>query len=239
MGQSGGNVQPVEDAITDLGLRHSLLTPFTSFVAVDQEVANRTGQSDQVRQPLPMPQGVSNLAVAQETRALKSVSGYGMGMMGSLGTGSGGAGRGLMGAPAAAPMRMKRMAVEDADEAAPKEAKVEKAKDDRRAEPTKPVTSPAVIVASTPAGLQSPELLVAALKTRLAAIKWDEAPRHAAAQLTLRLTVDAAGKVVAVDIVSGDAALGAFVKAKLAGLTSGAKATAKPATLTVTLRVGG
>jgi hypothetical protein len=59
-----GGGQLVEDAITDLGLRHNLLTAFTSFVAVDHEVVNRTGESTSVRQPLPMPEGVSNLAVA-------------------------------------------------------------------------------------------------------------------------------------------------------------------------------
>jgi hypothetical protein len=117
-----------------------------------------------------------------------------------------------------------------------------KAKDDRRAEPAaKPkastVSPPAAIVTSTPANLQSPELLLAALKTRLGAIKWDEAPRHAPGQLVLRLTVDAAGKVVAVDVVSGDAALGAFLKAKLTGMTSGAKASGKVGTMSVALRV--
>lgn len=231
-----GGGQPVEDAITDLGLRHSLLTPFTSFVAVDQEIANRTGQSEQVRQPLPMPQGVSNLAVAQETR-MRSISSYGS--LGAVGRGSGGGGRGLAApAPAAAPMMAKRMAVEsEADEAAPKEAKAEKAKDDRRAEPSRAAAPTATVVTTTPAGLQSPELLIAALKTRLVSVDWSHAPR-ATKPLTLRLTVDAAGKVIAVDVVSGDAALGAHVKAKLAGLTSGAKASTKTGTLTLTLRVG-
>jgi Ca-activated chloride channel family protein len=231
-----GGGQPVEDAITDLGLRHSLLTPFTSFVAVDQEIANRTGQSEQVRQPLPMPQGVSNLAVAQETR-MRSISSYGS--LGAVGMGSGGGGRGLAApAPSAAPMMAKRMAVEsEADEAAPKEAKAEKAKDDRRAEPSRAAAPTATVVTTTPAGLQSPELLIAALKTRLVSVDWSHAPR-ATKPLTLRLTVDAAGKVIAVDVVSGDAALGAHVKAKLAGLTSGAKASTKTGTLTLTLRVG-
>ncbi len=59
----GGNVQ--RDAITALGLRHSLLTQYTSFIAVDHVVRTRE-QSVGVDQPLPMPQGVSNLAIGAE-----------------------------------------------------------------------------------------------------------------------------------------------------------------------------
>jgi Ca-activated chloride channel family protein len=53
--------------ITDLGLKYSLLTQYTSFVAVDQVVRN-ADPKDQVRvdQPSPLPSGVSHLAVAQE-----------------------------------------------------------------------------------------------------------------------------------------------------------------------------
>jgi Ca-activated chloride channel family protein len=49
--------------ITDLGLRYSLLTSYTSFIAVDEVVRNTTGDSTKVKQPLPLPKGVSNLAV--------------------------------------------------------------------------------------------------------------------------------------------------------------------------------
>ena len=38
---------------------------FTSFVAIDSEVVNRGGRPEEVRQPLPLPDGVSDLAVAQ------------------------------------------------------------------------------------------------------------------------------------------------------------------------------
>ena len=44
-----GGGKPVEDAITDLGLFYNLLTPFTSFVAIDSEIVNRTGKADTVR----------------------------------------------------------------------------------------------------------------------------------------------------------------------------------------------
>ena len=49
--------------ITTLGLTYNLLTAYTSFVAVDTEIANATGESETVKQPLPLPQGVSNHAV--------------------------------------------------------------------------------------------------------------------------------------------------------------------------------
>lgn len=49
--------------ITDLGLRYSLLTSYTSFVAVDEVERNEAGASTQVKQPLPLPKGVSHLAV--------------------------------------------------------------------------------------------------------------------------------------------------------------------------------
>ncbi len=51
-------------AITELGLQHGLLTAYTSFIAVDQLVRNpNPALAPTVDQPLPMPQGVSNLAV--------------------------------------------------------------------------------------------------------------------------------------------------------------------------------
>jgi Ca-activated chloride channel homolog len=65
-----GGGKPVENAITDLGLFYNLLTPFTSFVAIDSEVVNRGGQADTVRQPLPMPEGVSNYAVGDKVKRM-------------------------------------------------------------------------------------------------------------------------------------------------------------------------
>jgi Ca-activated chloride channel family protein len=50
--------------ITSLGLRYNLLTSHTSFIAVDQAARNTDPQNQAtVRQPLPMPAGVSDLAV--------------------------------------------------------------------------------------------------------------------------------------------------------------------------------
>ena len=49
-------------AITSLGLTYGLLTRYTSFIAV-QEVVRTTDEATDVDQPLPLPAGVSDLAV--------------------------------------------------------------------------------------------------------------------------------------------------------------------------------
>ena len=48
--------------ITSLGLAYSLLTRYTSFVAV-QEIVRTAESAKDVDQPLPLPAGVSDLAV--------------------------------------------------------------------------------------------------------------------------------------------------------------------------------
>ena len=50
--------------ITQLGLDYHLLTNYTSFVAIDRVVRNpKPDETQSVKQPLPMPQGVPDLAV--------------------------------------------------------------------------------------------------------------------------------------------------------------------------------
>jgi Ca-activated chloride channel family protein len=49
--------------VTELGLTYNLLTAYTSFVAVDTEIRNKNGKTTTVKQPLPLPQGVSDYAV--------------------------------------------------------------------------------------------------------------------------------------------------------------------------------
>jgi Ca-activated chloride channel family protein len=53
--------------ITSLGLKYNLLTQYTSFIAVREEVRNPLGPAHDVNQPLPLPLGVSDLAVGEET----------------------------------------------------------------------------------------------------------------------------------------------------------------------------
>jgi Ca-activated chloride channel family protein len=52
--------------ITQLGLKYNLLTRYTSFIAVREKVVNPDGSADDVNQPLPLPVGVSDLAVGSE-----------------------------------------------------------------------------------------------------------------------------------------------------------------------------
>ena len=56
--------------VTDLGLAHNLLTAYTSFVAIDSEVRNQSAERTTVRQPLPLPEGVSDNAVGGFTASL-------------------------------------------------------------------------------------------------------------------------------------------------------------------------
>jgi Ca-activated chloride channel homolog len=51
------------EEVTQLGLDYNLLTAYTSFVAIDSEIRNKTGDSATIKQPLPLPQGVSDYAV--------------------------------------------------------------------------------------------------------------------------------------------------------------------------------
>ena len=61
----GGGAQ--KEAITALGLQYSLLTQYTSFIAVDHVVRNpNPALAPTVLQPSPMPAGVSNLAIGAE-----------------------------------------------------------------------------------------------------------------------------------------------------------------------------
>jgi Ca-activated chloride channel family protein len=69
------------DGILQLGLRYSLLTRHTSFVAVDETVRNNMGDAEDVKQPLPLPRGVSNYAVG---RPMPEPALLWLGVMGAL-----------------------------------------------------------------------------------------------------------------------------------------------------------
>lgn len=53
----------VKDEVTQIGLSYHMITPYTSFIAVLDTVRNPDGESADVDQPLPLPLGVSNLAL--------------------------------------------------------------------------------------------------------------------------------------------------------------------------------
>jgi Ca-activated chloride channel family protein len=58
--------------VTTLGLTYNLLTAYTSFVAIDAQVRLVDGKPVTVKQPLPLPQGVSDLAVGNGILAKQS-----------------------------------------------------------------------------------------------------------------------------------------------------------------------
>jgi Ca-activated chloride channel family protein len=60
--------------VTNLGLTYNLLTAYTSFVAVDTRIRLRDGQAITIKQPLPLPQGVSDYAVGGRSGAKMAAS---------------------------------------------------------------------------------------------------------------------------------------------------------------------
>jgi Ca-activated chloride channel family protein len=62
----GGNGPDDREQVTALGLQYELLTKYTSFIAVLEQIRNTTGKAAEVEQPQPLPQGVSEAAVGVE-----------------------------------------------------------------------------------------------------------------------------------------------------------------------------
>ena len=56
--------------VTSLGLKYNLLTQYTSFIAVREKISNNQGPAQDVEQPLPLPLGVSDMAVGSEPELL-------------------------------------------------------------------------------------------------------------------------------------------------------------------------
>jgi Ca-activated chloride channel family protein len=237
-----GGGKPVEDAITDLGLFYNLLTPFTSFVAIDSEVVNRTGRSDTVRQPLPMPEGVSNYAVAEAqsivaqpaaspapaynrpaarmTKAMKSDD---------LLSGGFGGGRATHAAGA----------LVAADE--PGQAELTKDEDLKQVE-KKPGDKAKATVCTIEVTVDKTEHIgdAKALRARV-----ERAARRpgclVAGTVKLRISLDGAGMITGVTLVSGNEAIGRALVRRLTGVTSGTRANGQDkgtadVTITVTAR---
>lgn len=59
----------VKEEVTQIGLTYSIMTPYTSFIAVIDEIRNPAMESTDIDQPLPLPLKVSNLAVGGGYRA--------------------------------------------------------------------------------------------------------------------------------------------------------------------------
>lgn len=61
--------------ILALGLKYNLMTNYTSFIAIDEElVADKDGKLIRVQQPSPLPQGVSNYAVGYEMDEVRAMN---------------------------------------------------------------------------------------------------------------------------------------------------------------------
>ncbi len=66
LSDDGGESEEARRAITTLGLTYELLTQYTSFIAVHEVVRNPSNPASPVDQPLPLPKGVTDLAVGAE-----------------------------------------------------------------------------------------------------------------------------------------------------------------------------
>ena len=70
-------LQPQDERVrevTNLGLSYNLLTAYTSFVAVDSQRRLKDGKAVTVKQPLPLPEGVSDYAVGKSSLVRKAFS---------------------------------------------------------------------------------------------------------------------------------------------------------------------
>ena len=198
--------------ITDLGLKYGLMTAYTSFIAVDQKVRNAGGKTTTVNQPLPLPAGVSDLAVPAPPT---SMSGYG--------SGGGGAANGRM--YKMAPVRRAERSFDGAA-ASPEPTVAEEAAPTRPA----PVSARILTVAGPLTQAAVNAVVQANVRSLAAGIGW-----HGRAKMAF--VIDASGKVTSVTLKSGkmDAAALAKLKAKLGAWTF--PATAGKTTVMVELRL--
>lgn len=66
-GFSEEDAESIRKEVTQIGLDYSMMTPYTSFIAVTETIRNKDGDATDVNQPLPLPQNVSELAVGGYT----------------------------------------------------------------------------------------------------------------------------------------------------------------------------
>ncbi|MBR3725321.1 MAG: TonB family protein, partial [Bacteroidales bacterium] len=71
-GEYANDQNPTAKQILELGLKYNLMTNYTSFVAIDEEIVNKDGKQTTVKQPIPMPEGVSDYAIGHGVSALKA-----------------------------------------------------------------------------------------------------------------------------------------------------------------------
>jgi Ca-activated chloride channel family protein len=59
--------------ITSLGLKYNLLTQYTSFIAIREKIVNPNGDATDVNQAVPIPLGVSDMAVGSEPELIAMI----------------------------------------------------------------------------------------------------------------------------------------------------------------------
>jgi hypothetical protein len=226
-----GAGKAAEDAITAIGLDYRLLTAFTSFVAIDSQIVNAGGRGENVRQPLPMPDGVSNLAVEQQ--AMSAGIGAGAGAMKARrmkasapmaestlhGLGGGGVAAPTSAAPP--PAEPKGKAHADGRAASPTKREIadDMAADKERREVKSSNPGPVVeVVKASSVGDTTP--VVVALKRLLAS----RGTCPAGGRVQLRLTIDAKGQIVRIEVIGRDRSGEACWQKLFAGVSSGTAA---------------
>ncbi|MBT9555125.1 MAG: VWA domain-containing protein [Myxococcales bacterium] len=183
------NGESQKDAITKLGLRYSLMTQYTSFVAVDERV-RADGKIETVNQPLPMPRGVDNTAVGEPAVAMPVTAMSGMG----VGGGGVGYGRGVV-SPSAPPppakMIMRKPLVRES-----RGASGATTKDEEESLADAPTQMVVAVTSVTGIDIGVARAKVAQLRAALACMS-------GTGTTEIELVLDAAGKVVAVKPVAG------------------------------------
>ncbi len=85
--------EEIDGQITNIGLEFGLLTPFTSFVAVEDRVVNQNGKPTTIQVPVELPDGVNAEKVfAKKTDRWGDPNGRQAGLSTGTGTGGGGGG---------------------------------------------------------------------------------------------------------------------------------------------------
>lgn len=74
VGEYANESNPIAKTILELGLKYNLMTNYTSFIAIDEVVVNKDGKITTVKQPVPMPEGVSDAAIGYEMAELGAVN---------------------------------------------------------------------------------------------------------------------------------------------------------------------
>lgn len=82
--RKGSPLNDTQQVITDIGLEYDLVTPYTSFIAVEEKIVNESGVSRTIQVPVELPDGVSyegifGDAAASEVAAARGASAQSLG----------------------------------------------------------------------------------------------------------------------------------------------------------------